>query len=317
MLQVDAEGLATPRHLVQDSASGDTDRRPHRFVIAGSVMTLIQALVLALIQGVTELFPISSLGHAVLLPALLHWHIDENGPMFLPFVTMLHFGTLIALLLVFSKDWIAIFSGLTGRHGLHRQEQSIRILSLLIVGTIPVVILGAVFEHRLRAFFGAPLIVALFLILNGMLLIVTEWLRSHKGRQPQRLIADMTIKDALTIGVWQALALFPGISRSGATMNGGLLRGLDHETSARFSFLLGQPAVLGATVLELWKMRHVTVTHDAMVQAGLGALVAGITAFASTLFLLRYFRNHDRWALSPFALYCIVAGLLSIGILIF
>ncbi|CAI9119678.1 undecaprenyl-diphosphate phosphatase [Brytella acorum] len=280
-------------------------------------MTLAQALFLAVLQGVTELFPISSLGHAVLIPALLHWHIDENDPLFLPFLTMLHFGTLVALLLVFASDWIAIIGGALGRHGQARREQSIRILVLLVVGTLPLVVVGGVFEHRLRSFFGAPLIVAVFLMVNGFLLFATEWLRSLKGRQPQRAISDMSAGDALTIGLWQCLALFPGISRSGVTMNGGLLRGLDHETAAKFSFLLAQPAILAATVHQAFKLRHVTIPHDVMIQSCLAAIVAGVTAVISTLTLLRYFRGHDRWALTPFAFYCLGAGFISIVLLVF
>lgn len=275
-------------------------------------MTPIQALILAIIQGVTELFPVSSLGHAVLVPALLHWRLNESDPLFLPFLTMLHFGTFIALLLVFAKDWIAIFGGATGRYGRFRQEQSVRILFLLIVATVPLVVVGAALEHPLRALFGSPTFVAFFLILNGSLLIVTEWLRSHKGRQRQRSIADMSIRDAVIIGIWQCLAFLPGISRSGVTMNGGLLRGLDHETSARFSFLLAQPAVLAATVHEAFQLRHVAVPHAVIVQSAIAAVVAGVTALISTLLLLRYFHNHDRWALSPFAIYCVAAGVVSL-----
>lgn len=279
-------------------------------------MTLLQALVLAIVQGLTELFPVSSLGHAVLLPALLHWNLDERSELFLPFLTMLHFGTLVALFCFFWRDWLAIFTGAIGRHGPARREEAIRILVLLVVATIPVVIFGAAFEHRLKVIFGTPVAVALFLILNGLILLVTEWMRSYKGRRPQRAIADMSARDALVIGCWQCLALFPGISRSGSTINAGLVRGLDHETAARFSLLMAQPAVLAATVHEAWQLRHMTVSHEMAQISVIAAIVAGITALISTAVLLKYFRNHDRWALSPFAFYCMGAGLFSLLVLV-
>lgn len=274
-------------------------------------MTFLQAILLAVIQGITELFPISSLGHAVLIPALFHWNIDEHGDLFLPFLTMLHFGTFMALLLVFAGDWLAIATGVLGRRGPARQEEAIRILVLLVVATVPLVLVGGLFEHRLRAFFGAPLMVAGFLVLNGVLLIATEWLRNHRGKLPHRSIADMSVADAVVIGLWQCLAFLPGISRSGATINGGLLRGLDHETSARFSFLLAQPAILAAATHEAFQLRHTAISHAVLVQSAVAAVIAGVTALISTLVLLRYFRNHDNWALSPFAFYCIGAGIVS------
>lgn len=275
-------------------------------------MTLLQALVLAIVQGLTELFPVSSLGHAVLLPALLHWNLDERSELFLPFLTMLHFGTLVALFCFFWRDWLAIFTGAIGLHGPARREEAIRILVLLVVATIPLVIFGAVFEHRLKVIFGTPVAVAIFLILNGVILLVTEWMRSYKGRMPQRAIADMSAKDALVIGFWQCLALFPGISRSGSTINAGLVCGLNHETAARFSLLMAQPAVFAATVHEAWQLRHMSVSAEMARISVIAAIVAGITALVSTAVLLRYFRNHERWALSPFAFYCMGAGVVSL-----
>lgn len=280
-------------------------------------MTLLQALFLAVVQGLTELFPVSSLGHAVLLPALLHWPLDERSDLFLPFLTMLHFGTLVALLCFFWRDWLAIAAGIQGRYGAERREESIRILVLLIVATLPVVCFGYFFEHRLKVIFGTPLIVAFFLFLNGLILIVTEWMRSYKGKRPQRAIADMSGRDALIIGFWQCLALFPGISRSGSTINAGLLCGLNHETSARFSLLMAQPAVFAATVHEAFKLRHMTVSHEMISISVIAAIAAGITALISTAVLLRYFRDHERWALSPFAFYCMGAGIFSLVVLTF
>ncbi|GEM18190.1 undecaprenyl-diphosphate phosphatase [Gluconobacter oxydans] len=274
-------------------------------------MTLLQALILAIVQGITEPFPVSSLGHAVLLPALLHWDLDEHAPMFLPFLTMLHVGTLVALAGVFWRDWMAILGGMFGRYGSYRQMEAIRIFGLLVIATIPAVLVGWLLEHRLRAVFGTPLAVAGFLILNGFLLMVTEWLRRQKGHRDHKPIATLAPKDAVIIGIWQCLALLPGLSRSGATMNGGLLRGLDHETAARFSLLMAQPIVLAATVREAWQMRHMTISHDIMVQCVAGAVIAGLTALICSLVMLRFFRNHDGWALTPFGVYCVLAGLFA------
>jgi len=279
-------------------------------------MTLFQAIILAIVQGITEPFPISSLGHAVLIPAVLHWNLDEHSPLFLPFLTMLHVGTLLALTAVFWQDWMAIFSGILGRYGRHRQLESVRAFLLLVVATIPAVIMGALFEHALRSVFGNPFAVAGFLMLNGLLLIATEWLRRQRGRYQHKPIAALQLKDAFIIGIWQCLALLPGLSRSGATMNGGLLRGLDHGTAARFSLLMAQPIVLAATVKEAWEMRHMTISHEVMVQSVAGAAVAGVTALICSLVMLRFFRNHDGWALTPFGLYCLLAGLLAgVGII--
>ncbi|MEN3175551.1 undecaprenyl-diphosphate phosphatase [Gluconobacter sp. OJA] len=278
-------------------------------------MTLFQAIILAIVQGITEPFPVSSLGHAVLLPGILHWNLDEHSEMFLPFLTMLHVGTLVALAGVFWRDWMAILRGMLGLHGRYNQLESIRVFGLLVIATIPAVIFGGLFEHSLRSIFGAPLAVAGFLVLNGLLLLVTEWLRRQRGQADHRPISSLSPRDALIIGFWQCLALFPGLSRSGATMNGGLLRGLDHGTAARFSLLMAQPVVLAATVKEGWQMRHMTISHDVMFQCVVGAIAAGITALICSLLMLRFFRNHDEWALKPFGIYCIAAGLLA-GVLI-
>jgi len=278
-------------------------------------MTLLQAILLAIVQGATELFPVSSLGHAVLVPALLHWHMDEHDPLFLPYVTMLHFGTLIALFVFFWRDWFAILGGATGMYGRTRQADSIRILALIVVATIPAIIVGGILEHKLRALFGSPVAAASFLIVNGLLLLFVEWRRNQMGSLPDRPIATLTFRDSIIIGIWQCLALIPGISRSGATINGGLLRGLSHETATRFSLLMAQPVILAATANQAFKLRHITITHDQMTQGLIGAAVAGITALVCTAILIRTVHNHDRWALSPFGFYCIGGGIIFLGLL--
>ena len=201
-------------------------------------MSLIQAVLLAVLQGASELFPVSSLGHAVTLPALLHWHIDENGPVFLPFLVMLHVGTATALLAYFWRDWLALGLGVIGLADPVRVRESRRVMLLIIVATLPAVVVGGVAEHMLRHLFGAPSVVALFLAANGILLAVCERLRAKTA---ERELSQLRMSDALIIGCWQCLALIPGLSRSGATICGGLLRGVDHEASAHFSFLIATP----------------------------------------------------------------------------
>ncbi len=275
-------------------------------------MHLLQALALAVLQGASELFPVSSLGHAVVWPALLGWRLDQHGPAFLPFLVMLHLGTATALLTFFWRDWWALARGVVGLGGAHAVAEARRVLWLVIVATLPAVVVGFVLEHALRRLFGAPTLVALMLVGNGVLLAGVERLRA---RRPHKTLAALTPMDALVIGLWQCLALVPGFSRSGATIAGGLLRGVDHEGSAHFSFLIATPIILGATVLEVPKLlRHGAVPGMWHV-AWLGAVVAGVVAWFSTAFLMRWFQRDDATRLSPFALYCVVFGLGAFGFL--
>jgi undecaprenyl-diphosphatase len=278
-------------------------------------MDVIQALVIAILQGATELFPVSSLGHAVVLPALLHWGIDQKSPDFLPFLVMLHLGTATALLGYFWQDWWAILTGLIGIGGSHQVKESRRVFVLVVIATIPAVILGAVAEKFFRGLFGSPVIAASFLIVNGLLLLFGERLRGRGNTE--RHLSTLSRMDALTIGCWQCTALIPGISRSGATIVGGLLRGINHEGAAHFSFLIATPIILGATVLEVPKLLREHVAHGILELSVMAAVVAGITALLSTAFLMRYFRQHDSWALNPFAYYCVAAGAISLGLLLF
>lgn len=275
-------------------------------------MDALQAVVIALLQGATELFPVSSLGHAVVLPALLRWHIDQHAPEFLPFLVMLHLGTAVALLAYFWRDWWALATGVLGFGGTHQVGESRRVLLLIIIATIPAVILGFVAEKFFRGLFGSPMVAAAFLVVNGCLLVFGEKLRGRGHRPLDRLNA----MDALAIGCWQCTALIPGISRSGATIVGGLLRGIDHEGAAHFSFLIATPIILGATVLEVPTLLHASVPPGVLQLSALAAVVAGVTAFASTAFLMRYFRQHDAWALNPFAYYCFLVGAGSLVLLV-
>jgi undecaprenyl-diphosphatase len=276
-------------------------------------MDTIQAILVAILQGATELFPVSSLGHAVVVPAVLQWNLDQNGESFLPFLVMLHVGTAVALLLYFWRDWIALAAGILGLSPAHETRESRRVLVLLVVATIPAVVVGFLLEKFLRHLFGSPQVAAAFLIVNGLLLLFGERIRTLGHRK----ISTLTMRDAFVIGCWQCGALIPGISRSGATIVGGLLRGIDHEGSAHFSFLIAVPVIVGATVLEVPHLLRETVPPGTFALATVAAVVAGVTAFLSTAFLMRYFRKHDEWALNPFGYYCIVVGLAALGYLSF
>ncbi len=275
-------------------------------------MSALEAIVIAILQGATELFPVSSLGHAVVLPALLHWPIDQHSPEFLPFLVMLHLGTATALLLFFWRDWWSLAIGVLGLTTAHQIRESRRVFLLIVIATIPAVIIGFLLEKFFRNLFGAPVVAAIFLMVNALLLLGGEKLRGH-GHRP---LSSLTMMDALTIGFWQCTALIPGVSRSGATIVGGLLRGIDHEGAAHFSFLIATPIIFGATVLEVPKLLHETVPPGTFGLATVAAVVAGGTAYASTWFLMRYFRQHDAWALNPFAYYCFVVGAGSLLLLL-
>jgi undecaprenyl-diphosphatase len=264
-------------------------------------MTLLQAIILAVVQGITELFPISSLGHAVILPALLHWPVDENSDSFLPFLTVMHLGTAIALLLYFWRDWLTFGQAVLLRRG-PRAAAERRLFWKVVIATIPAVVIGFLLEKTLKRGFGAPMLAAVFLVVNGALLFGAERWKS-RGRLP---LDQLGWGQALVIGFWQCLALIPGLSRSGATMAGGYIAGLDHEDAARFSFLTATPIILGATVLEAPKLIKAH-DHFGSVAVVAGA-VAGVAAFASVAALMRWFRTHEVRGFDPFAFYCALAG---------
>jgi undecaprenyl-diphosphatase len=267
---------------------------------------------MAILQGMTELFPVSSLGHAVVLPRLLGWDLDENAAYFLPFLVVLHVGTATALLLYFWRDWVGLLMGVLGRGSPEERRAQWRLLGLIVVATIPAVILGFGLRKPLGALFGAPVIAAAFLLVNGGLLFVGERLRRRGGDKP---LDDMSWGGALLIGLMQSTALIPGISRSGATMVGGLLIGLRHRAAAHFSFLIATPIILGAAVLEVPKLMREGAHINGI--AWLAGLVAGVTAFLSVAFLMHYFKRHDFEALDPFAYYCWAAGAIALGLIWF
>jgi undecaprenyl-diphosphatase len=273
-------------------------------------MTALQALLFAAIQGITELFPISSLGHAVVIPRLFGWAVDQQSPSFLPFLVVLHVGTAVALLAYFWRDWAGFLQAILGAMAPAEVKSQRRLLGMLIIGTIPAVIVGFALEHALRNLFGSPPIAAAFLIVNGVVLLVGERLRTRDIKTEHlRTLDDIHVIDALLIGICQCTALIPGISRSGVTMVGGLLRGLSHEAAAHFSFLLATPIIAGAAVLEVPKLiRHGTTESGMTLLVLLAGVVAGVTAWLSVFILMRYFKRREFEALDPFGYYCIAFG---------
>jgi undecaprenyl-diphosphatase len=268
-------------------------------------MTTIQAIVLAFIQGLTELFPISSLGHAVLAPRLLRWGVDEGAEDFLPYLVVMHLGTAIALFLYFWRDWVEFLTSLV-RGNAPGAAANRKLFLLVILATIPAVLVGYVFRKLLGDAFATPVVAAIFLIVNGFVLYIGDKI----GAKAEGKLDELNWKGAIGIGIAQCFALIPGISRSGATIVMGLVAGLGHEAAARFSFLMATPIILGATALEAPKLLKSGATLGSA--AIISGVVAGVVAYASLVFLMRYFRSHEVEALNPFAYYCWGAGVLAL-----
>jgi len=289
-----------------------------------AALTYFQAVVMGLLQGVTELFPVSSLGHGVLVPALLGWHNLVNSQsksesFFLAFLVGLHVGTAVALAVYYRAKWVTFFTGL-GRQVRSVPERGVgslwrlsdpdvdadyRLLVLLVVATIPVGLTGLIFEHKFRVLFAKPLAAAIFLTVNGVILLFGERLRRHRGRhEAGRQLATLGVRAAFLIGCSQILALFAGISRSGASMVAGLLGGLDHEDAANFSFLLATPVILAAGLLKIPDLMG-SLGDGVRYQTLVATLCAGVAAYVSVRFLVRYFTTKT---LTPFGVYSLVAG---------
>lgn len=287
-------------------------------------MDYAQAIILGLIQGVTELFPVSSLGHSVILPKLIGWDNivaaqSAQESFFLAFLVGMHVATALALGLYFWRDWLRIAVGVLGSLRTRRIDgPDARLGWLLIVATIPAGIMGLLFEHAFRTVFAKPLLAAGFLIVNGLILLAGEWLRRRAvvrsvavahglNDSGARRLDTFELREAGVIGLFQIAALLAGISRSGITMVAGLVRGLDHEDAARFSFLLATPIILAAGVYKLPDL--LGPNGDGVLgQVFAGSVAAGIAAYISVRFLSRYFTTRT---LTPFAIYCLVAGALA------
>jgi len=285
------------------------------------MLSYFQAIVLGALQGFTELLPVSSLGHSVILPQLLGWTDvvaaqSAQESYFLAFLVGLHVATAIALLFFYRATWARIVGGLLASVRTRRIDTpDQRLAWLLVVATIPAGLVGLLLEHALRVVFARPLAAAAFLVVNGLILLFGEWVR--RRAEVRRAVATHAItptgdrrldtldfREAIGIGGAQVLALLPGISRSGITMVAGLARGLDHEDSARFSFLLATPIILAAG---LYKLPDLLGPNGDGVrpQILVGSLAAGLAAYLSVRFLTRWFETRT---LIPFAVYCLVAG---------
>jgi undecaprenyl-diphosphatase len=317
-------------------------------------VSYFQAIVIALVQGVTELFPVSSLGHSVLVPAWIggSWQTlvtqssqaTSETSFYLAFIVALHCATALALLWFFRADWVRIIRGFFRSVGptiraraLVVRDADERLAWLIVLATIPVGITGLALEHVFRTVFAKPLAASVFLFVNGLILLAGERVRRtaqadaetaalplpdvpvrERGartaedvaaaRASDLRIARMSWRDGIIVGLFQVLALFAGISRSGVTMVGSLWRGLGHEDAARFAFLLATPVILAAGVLKLPSLAGSAGDHIHG-QVAVGVVITGITAYLSVRFLVKYFETRT---LAPFAYYCLIAGAASI-----
>ncbi len=340
-----------------------------------SHLTYAEAMVVGLIQGVTELFPVSSLGHNVLIPALIggSWAQDLNvsrpeSP-YLAFIVGLHVATAVAMIAYFWRDWLRIARGFAGSLRQRRvQTADQRLAWMIILASVPVGIAGLALEHLFRVVFSKPVPTALFLSANGLILLAGERLRRRRSapagdQVPARLpahaaipaasaapaagsalaaagsalaaagdgdgdavrerehaegvaadarLARLPVPRAVLIGSAQVLALLPGISRDGVVMVAGMFRGLSREDAVRFSFLLSAPVILAAGALKVPDLIG-PLGNGIRGQVLAGSLLSGIGAYLSLRFLVRYFRESR--TLTPFGIYCLVAGLGSLAYL--
>jgi undecaprenyl-diphosphatase len=276
-----------------------------------ALITYWQAIILGLVQGVTELFPVSSLGTSVVLPGLLGWDIHQNDEYFLAFLVATHLATATVLFFFFFRDWMRILAGL-GRslrdRGIAEHDTDAKLGWLLVIGTIPAGLLGLLLEHALRSLFASPRSASIFLMLNGLMLFGAEALRR---RAPQtsddddtRIARQVSFPAAFLVGAAQAVALIPGFSRSGAAMGGGLLVGLSHKDAARFAFLLATPIIGAAALLKLPELMGPS-GDGVRGQALIASLCAAGAAYVSVRFLMRYFETKT---LIPFAVWCLAFG---------
>lgn len=276
------------------------------------MISIIQGLILGLLQGAFELFPVSSLGHSVILPAILGWNIHENDNSFLIFLVATHLATALVLIGFYWATWVGIVKGLF-RSLRDRQikpsDNEAKLGWLLVVGTIPAGILGLIFQDSIRHIFVTAQSAAFFLMLNGLVLLGAEVLRrraaaSTANTSMHSRVAKLSWGQGVGIGTVQALALIPGFSRSGSSMGGSLLAGLSNEDAANFSFLLATPVILAAGLLKLPELTS-PQNHALIAPSLAGAAGAALSAYLAVRFLTRYFKTNS---LKPFGIYCLVAG---------
>ena len=282
------------------------------------MLTIFQSIILGAVQGITELFPISSLGHSVILPSLLHWHIVQSDPSFVTFLVATHFATALVLFIFFWQDWKKIIAGFlrtVGRFKVDKNNTYEKLAWLLILGTVPAGLLGLILQKKLELIFAAPAAAAFFLIVNGLVLFAAEShiKKHHTTRESgsDRQIATLSWWQSIKIGCMQALSLIPGLSRTGSTLTGGVFSGLSREDAARFAFLLATPIIGAAAVLKLPRLLH---SSYAIMPTLVGACAAALCAYVSVKFLMKYFQTNT---LRPFAWYCVVFGLFSLVVIFF
>ena len=285
-------------------------------------MTTWQALLIGLLQGATELFPVSSLGHAVVLPSLLHWAFDQRSPSFVPFLVLLHLGTATALLVIYRREWVRIVAGFFRAAIRGRVDgPDERLAMLLALGTLPGGAVGFFLVQPLSRLFATPRVAAAMLVINGAILLGAEVLRRRSERAGAtreeqedefKEVSQISVAAVAIVGTAQALALVPGISRSGITMAGGLMAGLRHQEAAKFAFLLATPIIAAAGILEVPQLFQQRLSTGTLLVYVVAALLSGVAAYASARFLVRYFRSGR---LDPYGWYCAALGVVSLLLL--
>lgn len=264
-------------------------------------MSVLHAIILGIIQGLTEFLPISSSGHLILVPTLLKWHEMDDQVLNKVFDIALHFGTFLAVVTYFWRDIGRMLRGLVeSRHGLSPKHPERRLAWMVVISSIPAVLVGVKFEHAIETKLGAPLLISIMMVAFGLLLGISELLSRR-----QRNLDKASWRDSVLIGLAQAVALIPGVSRSGITITAGLALGLEREAAARYSFLIAIPVVGGAALYEGMKLLRHPLPHDYWVPFGAGVLAATLAGFAAIGFLLSFLR---RRTLYPFVWYRLIAG---------
>nr|WP_275107323.1 undecaprenyl-diphosphate phosphatase [Sulfobacillus harzensis] len=263
---------------------------------------------MGLIQGIAELFPLSSLGILVILPHITSLTVPTSGARYLPFLVALHLGTALALFVYFFAEWRRLFKGFIAWIRGRRTTDG-RLFWMVVWATIPAGLVGLVLKHRLSALFGRPVLAAAFLVINGLIMLVGD--RWHTRMHKDLRLRDLSVGQALKVGLFQVLALIPGLSRSGSTITGGVGLGLRYEDAARFSFLMATPIILAAGLVEIPKLSH-GGTHGLMMPSLIGGMVAALVAWLSTHFLMRYFEHHR---LRVFAFVSMALGVLGLALI--
>jgi undecaprenyl-diphosphatase len=277
------------------------------------LISYFQAAILGIVQGIAEPFPVSSLGHGVILPRAFGWNIHQNDDFFLAFLVATHLATALVLLGFFWEDWKRIVAGVVRslrEREIREGDADARLGWLLIIGTIPVGLIGLLLEKPLRSVFASPASAAAFLIANGLMLLGAERLRRRvvatDAVGSDERLSHMSWRNAGFVGTAQAIGLIPGFSRSGATMSAGLVAGLSNEDAARFAFLLATPIIGAAALLKVPDLLG-PAGNGVRGPALVGAICAAITTYFSVKFLLRFFETNR---LTPFGIYCVTAGVL-------